>query len=62
MTIDDIMIRDWFINNTDMKDWASFFKEYNVFSCIMDTNRDWTNKCIRNFRESYEMILLDKLT
>ena len=29
--INDIPIKKWFIDNTDVHDWASFFKDYDVF-------------------------------
>lgn len=46
---------DWFKDNTNMKDWASFIEEYEIF----DTwhKKEWTRKRIRNARK-----LLEKLT
>lgn len=48
--IDEKPIKEWFIENTNIEDWASFFKEYNVFKAA-DFNKNWTNENIRNMRE-----------
>lgn len=58
MTIDDIPIKDWFINNTTKEDWASFFLDYDIFSYINGWEKQWTNKSIRYFRECLEMLLI----
>lgn len=58
MTIDDVPIKDWFINNTTKEDWASFFMDYDIFSYIDGWEKQWTNKRIRYFRECLGMLLV----
>lgn len=58
MTIDDVPIKDWFINNTTKEDWASFFMDYDIFSYIDGWEKPWTNKRIRYFRECLRMLLV----
>lgn len=58
MTIDDVPIKDWFINNTTKEDWASFFMDYDIFSYIDGWEKPWTNKRIRYFRECLGMLLV----
>ena len=48
------LYKDWFKDNTTMEDWASFFEDYDVFSCWH--KKKWTNKRIRNARKLLEMI------
>lgn len=47
---------EWFEENTDEDDWASFFRDYNIFS-IIKSEKEWTNKRIRCFRRLYSLIL-----
>ena len=42
--------KEWFIQNTDISDWASFFRDYNVFKFV-DFKKDWSGKHIRSMRE-----------
>lgn len=58
MTIDNIPIKDWFIDNTSKEDWASFFMDYDIFSYVDGWEKPWTNKCIRYFRECLGMLLV----
>ncbi len=44
---------DWFKDNTDIHDWASFFREYNVFDTWHE--KKWTNKKIKKARKILEM-------
>ena len=48
------LYKDWFKNNTTMEDWASFFEDYDVFSCWHE--KTWTNKKIRNARKLLGML------
>ncbi len=48
------LYKDWFKNNTSLEDWASFIKEYDMFSVWH--KKDWTNKKIKNARKILEMI------
>lgn len=57
MTINDMSIEDWFIENTNKEDWASFFRDYDVFRYINSDKKEWTNKRIRYFRRIYGEIL-----
>lgn len=44
---------DWFKNNTSIADWASFFKEYNVFQIWK--RKEFTNEKIRKMRYILEL-------
>lgn len=57
MTINNTSIEDWFVENTNKEDWASFFRDYNIFWYINSEKREWTNKQIRYFRRIYGEIL-----
>lgn len=57
MTINGISIEDWFIENTTKEDWASFFRDYDIFEHISSEKKEWTNKRIRYFRRMYGKIL-----
>lgn len=48
------LYRDWFKDNTNIEDWASFIEEYEIF----DTwhKKEWTNKKIKNARKILEML------
>ena len=48
--VNGIPIKEWFIQNTDISDWASFFRDYNVFKFV-DFKKDWSGKHIRSMRE-----------
>lgn len=60
MTIDDVPIRKWFIENTDMEDWASFFGDYNLFNFLHPADRKWNNKKMRYVRQMYDAIIIRK--
>lgn len=49
MLVDGVPVRQWFIDNTNMNDWASFFREYDVFKYVT-FEKDWSNKRIRTVR------------
>ena len=48
-TIDGKPIKEWVTENTNIEDWASFLREYDVFKAA-DFNKNWTNENIRNMR------------
>lgn len=57
MTIENVPILEWFIENTTKEDWASFFIDYDIFGHIYGREKHWSNKSIRYFRECLGMIL-----
>lgn len=57
MTMDDVILIDWFVENTDERDWASFLLDYDIFTYINDEEKEWTNKRIRYFRKLYGMLI-----
>lgn len=64
MTIDDIPIRKWFVDNTDMDDWFSICMEYDYFSYVNGFEKDWeknTNKKIRYMREAFSLVTIPKV-
>ncbi len=48
--INGMPIKQWFIENTDMGDWASFFEDYNVFRYVVE-KKDYSKKTVRYMRE-----------
>ena len=58
ITIEGMSITDWFIRNTSKRDWADFFREYNIFSCGCVQEKQWSNKTIRYFRECLNMLFI----
>lgn len=55
LEINDIPIKDWFVQNTNIHDWASFFSDYDVFKYV-DLNKTWSKKRIRSVRQFYSAI------
>ena len=53
-TTEGELYKDWFKNNTNINDWASFMEEYDMFSVWH--KKEWTNKKIKNARKLLEMI------
>lgn len=47
--INGISIQEWFIKNTNIHDWASFLREYDVFKFVRE-RKEYTNTSIRNMR------------
>lgn len=43
----------WFAQNTSLEDWASFFREYNIFECWH--SKELTKATIRNMRTVFDM-------
>lgn len=46
---------DWFAQNTCLEDWASFFRDYNIFECWHP--KELTKAAIRNMRTVFDMII-----
>lgn len=46
---------EWFAENTNLEDWASFFKEYNIFECWH--SKELTETVVRNMRAVFDMII-----
>lgn len=62
-TIDGIRIKDWFVQNTDMEDWASVCMEYDYFIYVNGFDKDWEknrNKKIRYMREAFSLVTQPK--
>ncbi len=53
--INGVPITQWFIENTDENDWASFFREYDVFRCVHQ-KKDYSKQIIRNMRGLIDLI------
>lgn len=47
--INGVPIKEWFVKNTDIHDWASFLREYDVFKFVKE-KKEYTNTSIRNIR------------
>lgn len=58
MTYRGVNIREWFVINTEIKDWAAVMREYDVAKCFI-SNKEWTNKRIRYVKEIYASIHTD---
>lgn len=56
-TIDNVPLKQWFIENTDVDDWASFFLDYDFFLFHDGSKKEWTNKRIRYAREIISQIM-----
>ena len=52
MTYRGIRIRDWFVANTSVEDWASVMETYDVFQVFV-SDKSWTNKRVRYVKEIY---------
>ena len=55
----DIKYIDWFRTESNVSDWASFFRFYDIFSIW--EKKEWTPKRIRNMRKLFTLITLEKL-
>lgn len=51
-------IKAWFRDNTNLNDWASVFKSYNVFATF-EPNKEWTDTRIKTVRKCYDLTSLD---
>ncbi|MCR5206780.1 MAG: hypothetical protein K6E47_17255 [Lachnospiraceae bacterium] len=56
--INGVSIKKWFLDNTDVHDWASFLEEYDIFRCVSD-KKDYSNQTIRNMRGLIGLIFPD---
>lgn len=55
-------LKEWLIKNTCIKDWASFFRDYDIFSEVSGVGKafkKWNNKRIRYVRYLYSKMLID---
>ena len=59
MFIEGVPVEQWFIENTNMSDWASFFREYDVFKHVT-FEKEWKNKRIRNVRSLMKSVFPEK--
>ncbi len=50
---------DWFRTESNISDWASFFRYYDIFSIW--ERKEWTPKRIQNIRKLFEMTSMKKL-
>lgn len=48
--INGVSIKQWFVNNTDIHDWASFLREYDVFKNRV-RKKEYSKNIIRHMRE-----------
>lgn len=51
-------VREWFVENTDLEDWASVFETYNVFTTYIP-DKDWTDPRINAVERMYDMVSMD---
>ena len=54
----EISLKEWFVKNTNIDDWASVLKEYDVFQTFIP-NKIWTNKKIRYAKSIYKELTFD---
>lgn len=55
----DMKYIDWFRTESNVSDWASFFRLYDIFSIW--TKKEWTPKRIQNVRKLFNLVSLEKL-
>jgi len=58
-SINDMKYIDWFRTESNISDWASFFRYYDVFSIW--GKKEWTPRRIQNMRKLFQMTSLEKL-
>ena len=58
MTYHGVNIREWFVLNSKLRDWASVMREYDVTQCFV-SNKKWTNRRIRYVKDIYASIHTD---
>lgn len=46
---ENLLLKDWFVKETAIHDWAEFLREYNIFQ--IRQKKEWNSKRIRQFRE-----------
>lgn len=57
LTVNGVQLREWFLKETCLQDWAAFFKEYNIFS--LRKKKEFTPEKIRAMRQIYKSILVN---
>ena len=59
MTYRNIPIREWFIQNSTPDDWATVFRDYDIYQAFVPA-KDWTDKKkIRYVKDMYNKISFD---
>lgn len=58
MTLGGIFIRKWFVEKTEIKDWLSVFKEYDVFQVFISP-KQWDKKKTRFVKDIYNVMSMD---
>lgn len=53
--IDGVPIKEWFLQNTEIHDWAVFLREYDVFKYAR-RKKEYSNACIRNMRNLIQIV------
>lgn len=64
LTIEGTRLKEWFVRNTEMGDWASICRDYDIFSYVNGVGKDWQhnrNKRIRYMREAFSVVTQPKL-
>ena len=56
--IEGLPLKEWFIQNTDIHDWAAFLREYDVFKYAR-RRKDYSNSCIRGMRGLIQIVFPD---
>ena len=57
LTVNGVQLREWFLKETCLQDWAAVFKEYNIFS--LRKKKEFTPEKIRAMRQIYKSILVN---
>ena len=52
------VLRDWFVENTDIEDWTSVCSEYKIGDVFI-AEKNWTNKRIRYIKNIYKEMFFD---
>lgn len=50
------LLKDWFVRETTIDDWADFLKEYNLFAVY--NKKEWTDQRIRKVRDLIKMMTI----
>jgi len=53
------LYKDWFRKESNMTDWASFFRFYDIFSIWQ--KKEWTGVRIRNMRYLFDMVITSEI-
>ena len=58
-SIDGDLYKEWFRKESNIEDWASFFRFYNIFDIW--EKKEWTNTKIRNLRHIFDVMIIPKI-